>query len=317
MCNCPSGQSFCTNACVNEQTDAKNCGACGKACGTGQTCAAGACNCPSGQTLCTNACVNEQTDAKNCGACGKTCASGQMCMNGSCATVMCKAPTAPPAANGSAELTCYWFGQGTTKGGGCSSYKTYCGYCGTESGSGGGTCPTGISDTVPNTSTGKNFVAFKGPGGSFANGVYCGMCVDVTYGGKTVTATVVDACATCSQDTHIDLSLSVASTLGLGQGTTPGDVNGATWKPVPCPVTGSIVASYNNGYTGQAYFQNVRYPVASATAGGHKGTQSFGYWDFGVAIDGQSVSLTDTAGNTTTGTMPGSGGGSINGQFCP
>src|SRR5579859_577904 len=38
----------------------------------------------------------------------------------------------PASGNGGGELTCYWFGQNTSQGGGCSTYKTFCGYCGTE-----------------------------------------------------------------------------------------------------------------------------------------------------------------------------------------
>lgn len=40
---CPAGQKRCGNRCVNLQTDPANCGACGNACGAGQTCTAGAC----------------------------------------------------------------------------------------------------------------------------------------------------------------------------------------------------------------------------------------------------------------------------------
>ena len=152
------------------------------------------------------------------------------------------------------------FGQGTAKGGGCGSYKTYCGYCGTESGSSNGaTCPGG-------------------------QGTYCGMCVDVTWMGKTITATIVDECATCPTSSHIDLSLSAAAALGLGQGTATGDAkSGVTWKAVDCPVTGNIVGVFN-GSSQEIYFQNVTFPVAKAVAGGHTATQAFGYWDFGTAV---------------------------------
>ncbi|HXJ20889.1 MAG TPA: hypothetical protein VMT03_11715 [Polyangia bacterium] len=214
----------------------------------------------------------------------------------------------------SGELTCYYFGQGTAKGGGCSNYKTYCGYCGNESGSnGGGACYSGISDTVPNIGTGTYFAAF--PSGSFGQGKYCGMCVDVTYSGKTITATIVDECATCPSSGHIDLSLQAASALGLGQGKTPGDVTGVTWKAVDCPVSGNITGTFNNGNSGQVYFQNVVFPVAKAVAGGHTANQSYGYWDFGASVGGQSVQLTDTVGHTITGTMPSSSGGSVGAQF--
>ena len=222
------------------------------------------------------------------------------------------------------QLTCYYFGQGTSTGGGCPSFKTYCGYCGTESGSvGAGACPAGINDSVANTGTGTYFAALAGPGGAFGAGKFCGACVDVTYGGTTITATVIDACATCvgGLATDLDLSLSAARALGIGVGTAGGHpTTGVTWKTVSCPVTGNVVAQYNAGYAGQIYFQNVRFPVASATAGGTTGFQANGYWDFGASAAGKSVTLKDTLGHTITGTIPSSSGGSIGAQFpasCP
>ncbi len=221
--------------------------------------------------------------------------------------------TGGPSSN-SGEITCYSFGQGTAKGGGCSSYKTYCGYCGTESGSkGSGICPSGITDSVPNTAN-SYFAAF--PSGSFGQGKYCGMCVDVTWNGKTITATIVDECATCPSSNHIDLSLSAAAALGLGQGSNTGDAtSGVTWKAIDCPVNGDILALFNNGNSGQIYFQNVVFPVAKAVAGGHTANQSYGYWDFGASVGGQSVTLTDTVGHVISGTLPTSSGGSVGAQF--
>lgn len=143
------------------------------------------------------------------------------------------------------------------------------------------------------------------------------MCVEVTYNGKSVTATIVDECATCASAGHIDLSLSAAVALGLGQGNATGDATtGVTWKAIDCPVSGDIVAVFNGNppYAGQIYFQNVVFPVASAIAGGHNGTLSGGYWDFGTPVAGQSVTLTDTLGHTIQGTIP-AGGGGIGAQF--
>jgi hypothetical protein len=224
----------------------------------------------------------------------------------------CTWSSGPSTASG--ELTCYWFGQGTSTGGGCSSFKTYCGYCGTESGGGGGTCPSGINDSVSNTSTGSYFAAF--PVGSFGQGSYCGMCVDVSYQGKTVTATIVDECATCTgSSSHIDLSLGAAVALGVGQGGSTGDpTSGVTWKAVACPVSGDIVAVYN-GSSSQIYFQNVAFPVASASAGGNTASQQNGFWNFNNLVGGKSVTLKDTLGHQITGTIPTSSGQSIGAQF--
>ncbi len=81
---CPTGQAACGSRCVNLQSDAANCGVCGRACGAGQTCSAGACGCPSGQMLCGGACVDVLASATHCGMCGRTCVGGEWCMAGSC-----------------------------------------------------------------------------------------------------------------------------------------------------------------------------------------------------------------------------------------
>ena len=66
---------------------------------------------------------------------------------------------------------------------------------------------------------------------------------------------------------------------------------------------------------GSSTSRNVVFPVAAATAGGHAGTQSYGYWDFGASVAGKSITLTDTLGHVVTGTVPGSSGGSVGVQF--
>lgn len=53
---CAADQHVCANACVSLQSDAKNCGACGKTCGAGQGCSAGACvDCTTNPAACTAA----------------------------------------------------------------------------------------------------------------------------------------------------------------------------------------------------------------------------------------------------------------------
>jgi hypothetical protein len=229
--------------------------------------------------------------------------------------------TSGPSANGTGELTCYSFHQGTATGGGCPSYKTFCGYCGTESsGPSGGWCEMGATDSVQNIGTGQYFAAFPGgsgdPGSPFGQGNYCGMCVNVTYQGRSILATIVDECSTCSSNGHIDLSLAAAQALGIGVGGTSGDVNGVTWSAASCPVSGYIYAMYNNGGSNQVYFQNVTFPVASArTSGGATGNLTNGFWNFGSNIGGQTVTLTDTLGHTTSGVMPGGSGPITGAQF--
>jgi hypothetical protein len=100
-----------TVQCVNPQSDSQNCGACGKVCGAGQSCSAGACVnqvanggtcqsngqcvsgncsnttcCAAGQTGCSGACVDLSTSNAHCGACsGTVCTPGaQQCSGGRC-----------------------------------------------------------------------------------------------------------------------------------------------------------------------------------------------------------------------------------------
>src|SRR6266511_2271393 len=79
-------------------TDNQNCGSCGHACGTSETCTNGYCypviTCPTGYDLCVNStgpsCTNLQTDGKNCGSCGRACGTSETCTNGVC-TFTCPA----------------------------------------------------------------------------------------------------------------------------------------------------------------------------------------------------------------------------------
>jgi hypothetical protein len=88
--SCNSGYSACPTttptACVNEQGDTSNCGACNKACpqssngGGTPACTAGVCGltCNAGLTACPVAapteCANTTDDLSNCGTCGNVCA---------------------------------------------------------------------------------------------------------------------------------------------------------------------------------------------------------------------------------------------------
>ena len=84
--NCTGGEILCGLSCTAVQTDNQNCGACGKACPTGQVCSQGTCGttCTGGTKLCSGSCVDTATDTKNCGACGKSCALGELCVTGQC-----------------------------------------------------------------------------------------------------------------------------------------------------------------------------------------------------------------------------------------
>jgi hypothetical protein len=245
-----------------------------------------------------------------------------------CSGGTCCEPTSGPSAAGDGSFTCYTFKQGTP------NNKTYCGYTGTEttySGGSGGACEsqnnTGYTDTVPNVGPPSDyFVAFPGPGGPFGNGTLCGMCVNVTYMGKTLMGTVADECPSSTNplctvgSNHLDLSAALARDLGFGVGMIVGNPSNVTWEAVACPITsnsGHIVEVFNGSST-QVYFQNVVWPVKSVTVNGAAASQPNGYWQ--LPSGSGPISMTDTYGHTITGTLPGTDGASLGIQFpatCP
>jgi hypothetical protein len=81
---CPAGLTRCGDACVDLQTTASSCGACGTKCMGGQGCSGGQCGCPSGKTACGGSCVDTTASSLHCGMCGKTCTAGQSCQAGQC-----------------------------------------------------------------------------------------------------------------------------------------------------------------------------------------------------------------------------------------
>ena len=242
--------------------------------------------------------------------------TGGVASTGGASSQVCEWDQGPSASDGG--LTCYWFSQGTSQDAKTcpSGYKTYCGYCGSETGSmpqGSGQvwCPiNNITDSVQNIST-THFVAI--PPGPLAQGKNCGACVQVTYQGVSIIATVVNECPSCSSDQDIDLSLTAAAALGIDEqmGQIP---DGVEWHIVGCPTTAPIAVNFNGGYQGQVYFQNLAFPIASATSGTSTGTANTGFWDFGKVMGGQQVTLTDVMGHTVTGTVP-SSPGSLGVQF--
>ncbi len=201
-----------------------------------------------------------------------------------------------PAANGNGQFTYYYFGQGTYMTGG--KYQTACGYTGTESGQ------TDMVANIANSGMAKNsyFAAIPGTNGFNSKGS-CGTCVQISNGGHTIIATIIDECpyggdgnnAPCQANPTGELDLSKSAFDALGFST--GNPSGTSWKAVPCPVTGNVVVRIKSGNQNEAYIENTILAIKSVSGpGGNASRQSYGAWHFnGNLGSGSQLTLTDAA----------------------
>jgi len=158
-----------------------------------------------------------------------------------------------------------------------------------------------IANTSPASSS--YFAAIPGQSGSNFDTVNsCGACVQVTNGGKSIIATIIDECPEdsnppCKSDPsgHLDLSWSAWSALGYSVG----NPSGTTWKMVPCPVSGNVFARIKSGNANQVYIENSVLAITGVTMNGSGGQHlSYGPWQMNGNVAGQSLTLTDKAGRT-------------------
>lgn len=89
---------MCNDLCVDLQTSAQHCGACGNVCPVAQQCVMGRCQpcgtvglpvcaaggCVAGLTVCAELCRDTAADGLHCGACGRVCVPGTSCQSGMC-----------------------------------------------------------------------------------------------------------------------------------------------------------------------------------------------------------------------------------------
>lgn len=188
---CSGSLLACGSVCIDPTTDNKNCGACNKQCGQGQSCSAGACACMGGLSACSSSCVNFMTDGNNCGACGTVCASPAVCSQGKC-TTMCAAD----------EKQC-----GTS----CPNIATdptNCGSCGNVCTGGqacaNGTCGCGTQATCSGVCTDLQ-----------TNNASCGQCGHMCTNGQSCSA---GQCVTSGGVTGAGGMTSVGGGAGTGAG---------------------------------------------------------------------------------------------------
>ncbi|KAK0936889.1 hypothetical protein LTR29_011568 [Friedmanniomyces endolithicus] len=130
------------------------------------------------------------------------------------------APTAPTSLDERAVARRSLSGQATFYGGnvhgGTCSFSTY-------------TLPSGLYGTALSDS-------------NWNDAGNCGGCVAVNYGGKTITAMIVDECPGCGTN-HLDLFPTAFSALASPSA----GVIDVTWDYVPCPVTGPLQIHMKSG----------------------------------------------------------------------
>lgn len=89
--SCRQGLTWCTDHCVDLAFDIGNCGTCGNACPSGQSCVDRTC-CRKGLSSCNGTCSDLAFDDSNCGSCGIACPEGSVCYHAKCVNVSIECP---------------------------------------------------------------------------------------------------------------------------------------------------------------------------------------------------------------------------------
>ncbi len=295
--NCPAGQNLCGSTCVNLQTSATNCGACGTVCtaptGGSVACTAGACvrSCPAGQSNCSNVCRATATDVNNCGACGTVCAP----QTGG--TVACAASTCVrtcPTGQNNCSNTCRNF----------ATDNNNCGACGVVCAA-GNTCQASVcrpanndraSATAVTLLAGETTVTGTTAGATFDGPAGCGDGVANVWYRVTLTGSEVlyaDTAGTTAYDSRLYLVNSagalVANTCSDDAGCTTGgfafnNARFATLLPAGTYYIG--VSGFNTGTVGAFTLHLQHLP------------RTIGSFFYDTAISGTSTATTTLVGTS-------------------
>jgi expansin len=240
-------------------------------------------SCTPGAVTCDTANTQSTCSADGSGSTLSRCPDGTNCTGaGQCTPVACNPAALLSANNGG--VTVYWFAQGTYSNPRQAEQDVNCSF-----GSDGSLQGTGQQDRVSNIPDASLFGAINGM--QYNNAATCGACAELRnpQNNRTVTITVVDSCVvangnpTCTQG-HIDLSRTAFEQL-TGQGT--GDINGISWRFVPCTSTGGVqfqLKKPDDQYWNQFIVLNHRYPIARAEVEMEPGRwvdarrESYNYW---------------------------------------
>jgi hypothetical protein len=119
---CPDHPAYCEGRCCGSQcvdltADNANCGDCGNACPTGQSCLGGHCSaggcgmtgapCGAGQTCCSmTGCRALDSDPANCGSCGNICDRATKCTGGKCLCGNVECTSGQKCCSGTCAATC-------------------------------------------------------------------------------------------------------------------------------------------------------------------------------------------------------------------
>lgn len=219
-------------------------------------CTAGAVTCDGANTIAT-------CNADGISSTITRCPNGTNCQGaGQCMPVACN-PAGMLSHNGNGGVTVYWFAQGTLSVPKGANQDVNCSFNASRANNDDG----GQNDKVALIQDPGLFGAMNGA--EYGNADACGACVQMSQGGRNVTVTIADSCRpengnpTCTSG-HIDLSRNAFQSL-TGQGT--GDINGITWKYVPCTGMNNVqfqLKDASNQYWNEFLVVNHKYPLKSA-----------------------------------------------------